>query len=77
MWHLYSMASASEDDEQLLKFFIYGRHVKGTLFCLELNIDKNRKKVGFITKAPAEGFARMVNAYISDFMRVNEFIKEE
>lgn len=47
------MASASEDDDQLLKFFIYGKHVQGVLFCLELNIDKNNKKVSFITKAPS------------------------
>lgn len=44
------MAAASEDDEQLLKFFIYTKHVGGSLFCLELNIDKINKKVVLITK---------------------------
>lgn len=65
------MASASEDDDNLLKFFIYGRHVKGVLFCLELNVDKVNKKVSFITKAPTTEFAKMVNVYIGDFLRVN------
>jgi hypothetical protein len=46
------MAAASEDDDQLLKFFIYARHEQGAMFCLELNINKANKKVNLITKAP-------------------------
>lgn len=40
MWHLYSMASASEEDDQLLKFFLSAQHTQGLLFCLELNVNK-------------------------------------
>jgi hypothetical protein len=47
------MASASEDEEQQLKFFIYAKHVKGQLFCLEFNVDKSNKKVSLLTKAPS------------------------
>jgi len=65
------MASAAEDDEQLLKFFIYCRHVKGALFCLELNIEKRNKKIGIITKAVSSELAHLLNEYIADFLRVN------
>lgn len=65
------MASASEDDEQLLKFFIFARHSKGVLLCMELNIDKVNKKVSFMTKAPSEEVAHLLNEYIADFLRVN------
>lgn len=76
MWHLYCMAAASEDNEQLLKFFIYGRHRLGKLLCLELNIDKNEKKISLLTKAPKEEAAHLLNEYICDFLRVNEFLSE-
>ena len=51
MWLLYTMASASEDDDNLLKFFIYGKHISGRYLCLELNIDKTSRKITMITKA--------------------------
>jgi hypothetical protein len=51
MWHLYCIA-ASADDEDLLKFFIYGKHIKDIVFCLELHVDKVQKKISITTKAP-------------------------
>ena len=69
MWHLYCMASATEDE--MLKFFIYGRHRGGQLMCLELNVDKGARKIGLLTKAPSEAAAHCLNLYISEFLRVN------
>lgn len=61
MWHLYSMASASEDDDQLLKFFIYAKHIQGILFCLEFNVNKSDKKITIITKANTTDIAHLLN----------------
>lgn len=38
---------------------------------MELNIDKVNKKVSFMTKAPSEEVAHLLNEYIADFLRVN------
>jgi len=45
-------------------------------FCLELNINKAEKKISWLTKAPSEGSAKLLNDYIAEFLKVNEFIKE-
>lgn len=56
------MASASE--ENLLKFFIYGKHTSNRFIVLELNIDKNEKNIHLTTKAQEAEFAQLVNSYI-------------
>jgi hypothetical protein len=70
MWNLFCIATSSQDDE-LLKFFIYGKHVQGVVFCLELHINKIEKKIKINTKAPYQEAAHLLNQYVGEFLRIN------
>lgn len=69
------MAAASEGNDELLKFFLYAKHVQGGLFCLELNANKKEKKITIFTKSFSEDIANLCNQYIGEFLRINEFVK--
>lgn len=58
----------------MLKFFMYGKHTSGDLFCMELTIDKSEKKLTMLTKAKTEKIASLLNDYVSEFLGMNDFV---
>ena len=49
MWHLHCIASA--EDEDILKFYMYGKHNNDQYVCLEVQMDKANKILTMGTKA--------------------------
>ena len=74
MWRLNVMASADDEDGNILKFYMYAKHNRGGFICIELQIDKKQKQISLMTKASHENLAISANNYIKDFLAVNEFV---
>jgi hypothetical protein len=64
MWHLFTMASADEDNGKILKFYMYAKHNRGGSICTEVQINKMQKKLTLTTKACHENLAISTNNYI-------------
>ena len=75
MWYINTMASAEEDDGNILKFYFYTRDVRtNCFFCVELHVDKNEHTVNLSIKAKEEKAAMNLKKYIFDLLSLNELI---
>ena len=76
MWHIYTMASGTEDDGDILKFYFYARDNRTQHnYCLEMHICKSERSLMLAVKAVAEAEASLLGQYIAEFLKINELIE--
>lgn len=72
MWYVNTMASAEEEDGNLLKFYLYARDVRSdSYFCVELHANKSEQSMTLSIKAKDEKGAVNMKKYIIDLLSVN------
>lgn len=60
----------------MLKFYLYAKDTRsGNYFCLEMHIDKAEQSIMLATKSKDEHSAALLNAYIQEFLSLNELIR--
>lgn len=73
MWGIQSIAS--EDIDKVLKFYLYSKHKVSGFICVELQIDKNKKKLVMLCKSRDKHTTERFCDYIQGFMALNDFIE--
>ena len=69
MWHIFCIASA--EDSNVLKFFMYGKHINEQYICLQVEMDKGLKKFTLGTKANSHALLEASAKYIVEFLALN------